>query len=126
MREEFFLCAKQKPAYLKMLRYAFFEKRNAFKQIFRRAVMLWDVIALLAVVATSFNLLPQLIKGLRTRSLHDVSTGTMLLLLIGGFLWLIHALHRKDLALGVTNVLIIIFSSTLLVLKKNLHPSAHL
>lgn len=62
-----------------------------------------ELIGTVAAAFTTFSLLPQVIKGIRTREMHDVSLGTLLMLVAGLALWLIYGLLRDDVILILAN-----------------------
>jgi len=67
------------------------------------------VIAILAPVVTSIQFLPQLVKTLKTKRVGDLSVYSLLLLLGGNVLWLLHGYFQKDVSLivaGITGTLI--------------------
>jgi MtN3 and saliva related transmembrane protein len=62
-----------------------------------------EVIGTIAAGCTTFSLLPQIIKGVRTREMHDVSLGTLLLVTIGVLIWMTYGILRKDPVLIIGN-----------------------
>ncbi len=56
-----------------------------------------------AGIVTSIGFIPQLIRGYRTKKLHDISYWMPLVLAIGMFLWLLYGLIRNDIAIIVAN-----------------------
>jgi MtN3 and saliva related transmembrane protein len=65
---------------------------------------LWWAIGLAAAALTSVSFLPQLVKGLRTKRMDDVSAEMLGLLCVGLFLWLLYGLHRDDVIIIASNV----------------------
>jgi MtN3 and saliva related transmembrane protein len=62
-----------------------------------------EIIGTIAAGFTTFSLLPQVIKGVRTREMHDVSLGTLLMLVAGLALWLVYGILRDDAILILAN-----------------------
>lgn len=52
----------------------------------------WTLLGLIAGFLTTMGFVPQIIKGLKTRRLEDVSIGMLLLLCAGMFLWLVYGI----------------------------------
>jgi MtN3 and saliva related transmembrane protein len=75
------------------------------------------LLGLMAGTCTTLSFLPQLIKTWKTRSTHDISIGMYLLLSIGLFLWALYGVYINSLPIIVTNVVTLVFSCTVLVLK---------
>jgi MtN3 and saliva related transmembrane protein len=65
----------------------------------------WTYLAFFAGALTSTGYLPQILKGLRTKRLEDVSLLMPAVLGIGMLLWLIYGLAREDPAIIVANVI---------------------
>jgi len=64
----------------------------------------WTYLAFVAGALTSTGYLPQIVKGLKTRKLDDVSLLMPAVLGIGMLIWLIYGLAREDMAIIVANV----------------------
>lgn len=64
----------------------------------------WTYLAFVAGALTSTGYLPQIVKGLRTKKMKDVSLLMPAVLGFGMFLWLIYGLAREDPAIVVANV----------------------
>lgn len=64
----------------------------------------WTYLAFIAGALTSTGYLPQIVKGLKTRKLDDVSLLMPAVLGIGMLIWLIYGLAREDMAIVVANV----------------------
>jgi len=66
----------------------------------------FDVFTLLgftAGIVTSIGFIPQMIRGYRTKKLHDVSYWMPLVLACGMLLWLLYGCIRNDIAIIVAN-----------------------
>ena len=57
---------------------------------------MWTIIGLLAASLTMFGFVPQIIKVLKTRSVHDVSIITIVQFSLGVSLWIAYGVHLKD------------------------------
>ena len=65
----------------------------------------WTLLGFLAGALTSMGYLPQVVKGLRTRKMEDVSLLMPAVLGLGMFLWLLYGIAREDYAIIVANVI---------------------
>ena len=84
----------------------------------------WTYLAFVAGALTSTGYLPQIIKGLRTRRLEDVSMLMPAVLGIGMFLWLLYGLAREDPAIIVANVVGASLTAILVLMKVKFDASA--
>ena len=66
--------------------------------------MFWSAIGLSAALLTSSGFLPQIIKGIRTRKLDDVSTGMLVIWIFGTALWFCYGWHLEDVIIMGANV----------------------
>jgi MtN3 and saliva related transmembrane protein len=64
----------------------------------------WTYLAFAAGALTSMGYIPQIVKGLKTRRMDDVSLLMPAVLGTGMFMWLIYGLAREDPAIVVANV----------------------
>lgn len=71
-----------------------------------------------AGAVTSVGFIPQLIRGYRTKKLHDVSHWMPLVLTSGMSLWLLYGILRNDIAIIVANSIGVICNILLLLMKK--------
>ena len=70
-----------------------------------------------AAFLTTTSFIPQTIQIIRTRKTEDIST-TMYAMLVGGIiLWLIYGLKKKDWPLIVANIVTLLLSGSVLILK---------
>lgn len=79
-----------------------------------------DYVMTLGFVASTLTVsafLPQVIKAWKTKSTKDVSLLMFSMLIIGNILWLVYGVLINSLPLVITNILIFIFASTILILK---------
>lgn len=70
-----------------------------------------------ASVLTISAFLPQVIKAWKTKLTKDVSSLMFFMLIIGNILWLVYGVLINSLPIVITNILISIFASTILILK---------
>ena len=83
--------------------------------------MYFDLFTLLGFTAgavTSVGFIPQLIRGYRTKKLHDISYWMPLVLALGMLLWLVYGLFRSDIAIIVANSFGIGCNILLITMKK--------
>ena len=74
-------------------------------------------LGLTAAALSSFTTLPQLIKSIKTKSTTDLSLGMFCLLTTGAVLWLIYGVVRKDVPLISANIITLMISVPILILK---------
>lgn len=79
---------------------------------------LFSIVGTIAAICTSSGLIPQAIKGVRTKSLDDVSSGMLIILAVGTFLWIVYGFHRNDLIIIVANIVTCSFALIILVMKR--------
>lgn len=77
----------------------------------------WTYLAFVAGALTSTGYIPQIVKGMRTRRMDDVSLLMPAVLGLGMFLWLIYGLAREDPAIIVANVVGASLTAVLVVMK---------
>lgn len=77
----------------------------------------WTYLAFVAGALTSTGYLPQIVKGLKTRKMEDISLLMPAVLGLGMFLWLIYGLARADPAIIVANVVGSTLTGVLVVMK---------
>lgn len=86
-----------------------------------KASMVFDHFTLLGFLAgavTSIGFIPQLIRGYRTKKLHDVSYWMPLVLASGMLLWLGYGFFRNDIAIIVANSFGVSCNILLIFMKK--------
>jgi MtN3 and saliva related transmembrane protein len=77
----------------------------------------WTYLAFVAGALTSTGYLPQIVKGLKTRKMEDISLLMPAVLGLGMFLWLIYGLARADPAIIVANVVGSTLTGVLVIMK---------
>lgn len=73
-------------------------------------------VAMIVPITTSIQLLPQLIKTYKTKSVKDLSFYTILLILFNNILWTIHGYFIFDYSLILSGILSIIINTILIML----------
>jgi len=76
-----------------------------------------DWIGYAAAVLTTAAFLPQVIKAVRTRKTTDISLGMYVLLVTGIALWLVYGLIIHAMPVVLANVVTLLLSGTILVMK---------
>lgn len=76
-----------------------------------------ELVGLAAAFLTTLAFLPQVLHTIRTRSTHDISLRMYSLFTLGVFLWLIYGLILRDVPIIGANVVTLLLSGTVLVLK---------
>lgn len=65
---------------------------------------------------TTFGFVPQIIKMLKTKSVGDVSKGSLIQLIIGVILWILYGIHLNDYILIIANSLTFLTLITALII----------
>ena len=79
-----------------------------------------NLVTLLGLVAgalTTAAYFPQLIKTWRSKSAGDISWTMLITLCMGIVLWLVYGVYVHDLPVILANVLTLVFTSVILILK---------
>jgi|TARA_B100000959_G_scaffold135192_1_gene142051 MtN3 and saliva related transmembrane protein len=79
--------------------------------------MEWKIVGIIAAVCTTTGFIPQIIRGVRTKKLEDISPIMYILLIIGLSLWLSYGIHLKDMIIIGANAAAIAFSGFILILR---------
>jgi len=79
--------------------------------------MFWTFIGISAAVLTSSGFIPQIVKGIQTKRLGDVSTGMLLIWIVGTMLWFFYGWHLGDEIIMGANVFTCSCGVLILVLK---------
>jgi len=90
--------------------------------------MIAHIVAVLAPLINCVQQMPQLYKAYETKSVDDLSLGTLLLILLTNLLWLTHGYFIMDYSLLISGVVSLCINSALLALyliyRKNVKPVA--
>ncbi len=65
--------------------------------------MEWEIIGIIAAICTTSGFIPQIIRGIRTKRLDDLSPVMYMLLIVGLSLWLSYGIHIEDMIVIVAN-----------------------
>ena len=79
--------------------------------------MEWKIVGILAAIGTTSGFIPQIIRGIRTKRLDDVSPVMYLLLIFGLSLWLSYGIHLGDMIIIAANAVALAFSVFVLILR---------
>ena len=79
--------------------------------------MMWSILGTIAAICTTVGFLPQLIRGIKTKELNDVSPAMLTLLLVGCSLWLAYGIHLKNLIIALANGLTLLLVVAILTLR---------
>lgn len=90
--------------------------------------MFWSIMGTIAAICTTVGFVPQIIRGIKTRELKDVSPVMLGLLFVGVSLWLVYGIHLKNLIIALANGFTLLFIITIIYLrvsfkKKNIKMS---
>lgn len=77
----------------------------------------WVILGLIAGALTTSGYIPQIVKGYRTKKMHDVSILMVSILCVGMSLWIVYGYLVSDLALLVSNIVGTTFLSVLIAMK---------
>jgi MtN3 and saliva related transmembrane protein len=78
------------------------------------------VLSIIGISATIFSVsstMPQIIKGIRTKKMDDVSTWLIITLIVGLSLWIVYGIAKSDLVIAGGNSVGVSFNVILLILK---------
>ncbi|MCQ5375938.1 MAG: SemiSWEET transporter [Methanomassiliicoccales archaeon] len=81
----------------------------------------WTLLGLLAGFLTTMGFVPQIVKGFKTKKMEDVSSGMLLLLGIGMFLWMVYGILIDSLPVIFWNAIALSLNVVLIVLKMKYH-----
>lgn len=73
---------------------------------------------LLGSITASLLFFPQVWVSFKTKKTHDIAWSGILIGMLNGFFWIVYGLMKMDPFIWVTNVILFIGASLLLVLKK--------
>jgi MtN3 and saliva related transmembrane protein len=76
-----------------------------------------DVLGYVAGLITAFTFLPQVLKTWKTKSAKDVSLAMFLIALTNQILWLAFGILRDDPVIIITNALMLLMTSLMIILK---------
>ncbi|MBS3105242.1 PQ-loop repeat-containing protein [Candidatus Woesearchaeota archaeon] len=79
--------------------------------------MIEDIIGYIAGIVIIISWIPQVVKSYRTKSVNDLSSMMIVLIITGTILWIIYALLVKDKPVLAVNAVLAILISYLLYLK---------
>lgn len=79
--------------------------------------MLWSIMGTIAAICTTVGFVPQIVRGIKTRELSDVSPVMLTLLLVGCSLWLAYGVHLKNPIIALANGFTLSFVMTILFLR---------
>ena len=79
--------------------------------------MEWKIVGIIAAVCTTSGFIPQIIRGMRTKRLDDISPIMYVLLIFGLSLWLSYGIHIEDIIIIVANAIGLVFSLFIVFLR---------
>ncbi len=79
--------------------------------------MEWKIVGIIAAVCTTSGFIPQIMRGVRTKRLDDVSPVMYVLLIVGLSLWLSYGIHIEDMIIIVANAAALAFSVFIISLR---------
>ena len=78
---------------------------------------IWIIIATFAIILTSIQMIPQVIKTFNTKKVRDVSLWMIIIIMLGSLSWFSYGIHIEDKPVIIANTLNFIFASTLFYFK---------
>ena len=79
--------------------------------------MEWKIVGIIAAVCTTSGFIPQIIRGIRTKRLDDISPVMYTLLILGLSLWMSYGIHIEDMIIIVANATGLAFSIFIIFLR---------
>ncbi len=79
--------------------------------------MEWKIIGIIAAICTTSGFIPQIIRGIRTKRLDDISPIMYMLLIVGLSLWLSYGIHIGDMIIIVANAAGLALSVIIVILR---------
>ena len=79
--------------------------------------MEWKIVGIIAAVCTTSGFIPQIIRGMRTKRLDDISPAMYALLILGLALWLSYGIYLEDKIIIVANAVALAFSVFIVFLR---------
>ncbi|HYX54611.1 MAG TPA: SemiSWEET family transporter [Nitrososphaeraceae archaeon] len=76
-----------------------------------------SAIGILASIFALSSTVPQIVKGLKTKKLDDLSVWLILSLIVGLSLWVVYGIGRSDLVISGGNMVGVALNLVLLILK---------
>ena len=72
------------------------------------------------IIHTFNDMVPQIIKGIKTKKTDDLSIWLILALIVGLTLWIIYGIGKNDIIIATGNTVSVSFNVVLLFLKFNI------
>ncbi|MGQ3684612.1 MAG: SemiSWEET family transporter [Candidatus Loosdrechtia sp.] len=86
--------------------------------------MVWFIIGTIAALCSTVGFVPQIIRGIKTKSLSDVSPATITITMAGSSLWLAYGVHLKNPIIILSNIAVVSLATTILFLRFLFKPEA--
>ncbi len=77
----------------------------------------FQIVGFVALMASSFGFLPQVVKTFRTKKAEDISLYTLILLITASSSWTAYGLSKSDFFIILTNVIIFVLVLVLTLMK---------
>ena len=81
--------------------------------------MFWDIFGIFAGLIATCSFVPQIIKGIKTKKLDDLSYFMLFFLSTGMALWIVYGIHLSSFPIIFANSVGILFNIILIYLKRN-------
>lgn len=76
-----------------------------------------EYLGMLAGFCTTVAFVPQLVKVLKTKTAHDISTSMYLIFIVGLILWIIYGVYHYSWPIIIANSCTLLFASAILLIK---------
>ena len=86
---------------------------------------LLDLLGLSAGSLTTVSFVPQVIKTWRSKSAADISTGMFAIFSTGLILWLVYGIYLQSLPIIISNVITLVLTLIILILKYHYSINQH-
>jgi len=81
--------------------------------------MINDIVGYIAGTFMTVTMIPQIIKSIKTKSVKDISSLMLILLLMGSFLWMVYGILISSLPIIIMDILALVINFTQLSIKIN-------
>lgn len=78
---------------------------------------IWKIVASVAIVCTSMQMFPQIVKTVRTKHVRDLSLWLCIIISCGSGCWFFYGMHIKDVPIIIANFINVVGALILVVMK---------
>lgn len=77
----------------------------------------WIIIGALATILTASQLVPQVVKSIKTKKVRDISLWMIIIIISATIAWMLYGSHIKDAPIITANAIVFVSAISLLYLK---------